>query len=104
MMCDVVGSLGYTIETANNGHDALARIMNGKPVDLLLTDVVMPGGLGGFDLARSARQVNPDLRVIYMSGYTGFSREEMGDVVAPLIQKPSPPNVIARAIDEALQS
>lgn len=104
MMRDVVGSLGYKVKTASNGFDALAMISEGVPIDLLITDVVMPGGLGGFDLARSARQVKPGLPVIYMSGYTGFSPEEMGEVVAPLIQKPSPPTTIAEAINKALKT
>lgn len=103
MMRDIVGSLGYRVEAASNGQDALDRIKSGDTIDLLLTDVVMPGGLGGFDLARSARKLRPDLPVIYMSGYTGFSPEEMGDVVAPLVQKPSPPNIIALTIDNALR-
>ena len=46
-------------------------------VDLLLTDVVMPGGIGGFELARRAREIEPRLPIIYMSGYAGLQDEDM---------------------------
>ena len=63
-------SLGYRVLTAGDGSSAL-RIFEAKTkVDLLLTDVVMPGRLNGPALAREAAKHQPGLRVLYMSGYT----------------------------------
>jgi two-component system cell cycle sensor histidine kinase/response regulator CckA len=56
--------------SADDGRHALElAARNGGPIDLLITDVVMPG-LGGQELARELRQVHPGLRVLYLSGYT----------------------------------
>ncbi|WP_138467262.1 transporter substrate-binding domain-containing protein [Poseidonocella sp. HB161398] len=95
-------SLGYKVETAADGSAALGLLEAGLVPDLLLTDIVMPGPLDGFALARAARQLIPALPVIYMSGYTGISAEEMGEVRAPLLQKPCPPSQLAETVRGAL--
>lgn len=59
---------GYTVLQAPNGAEGL-RILKSEPVDLLFTDIVMPGDMDGFDLAERAKQVRPDLRVLYTSGF-----------------------------------
>ncbi len=102
MTGDMLTSLGYDVETAEDGSDALAKLGGGRAVDLLLTDIVMPGGLDGFALAREARKLSPDLPVVYMSGYTGISAAEMGEVRAPLLQKPCPPSQLADTVRSAL--
>jgi len=88
---ELLRELGYKTIVAPSGRDAIAMIEDGVRPDLILTDVVMPGGVGGFELARLARLIIPDIPIIYMSGYTGFTDEEMGEVVAPLLPKPSSP-------------
>lgn len=62
--------LGYQVVAASNGPEALARLREGIPCDLLFTDVIMPGGMTGPQLADAARSLRPDLRVLYTSGYT----------------------------------
>ncbi len=62
-------SLGYTVATCATGREALARISGGEHVDLLFTDIVMPGGVNGWDLAQRAREVSPRIRVLFTSGY-----------------------------------
>jgi PAS domain S-box-containing protein len=65
----VLSANGYSVIEAADGREALARASDLKmPIDLLLTDVVMPG-LSGRDVARSLQALRPSLRVIYMSGY-----------------------------------
>jgi CheY-like chemotaxis protein len=60
---------GYRVLSAMSG-DAAMKIFNDEPViDLLLTDIVMPGELQGTTLARATRDLRPDLPVIFMSGY-----------------------------------
>jgi two-component system cell cycle sensor histidine kinase/response regulator CckA len=59
---------GYTVITADNGEDALEIIGKGEPIDLLISDVVMPG-MDGPTMVREARQSRPDLKILFISGY-----------------------------------
>lgn len=102
MVKDVIERIGYKALTATSGKEALGLIEGGTDIDLLFTDVVMPGGVGGFELARRARELRPSLPVIYASGYTGYTVSEMGEVQAALLQKPTPRNVLAETIAESL--
>jgi two-component system cell cycle sensor histidine kinase/response regulator CckA len=59
---------GYTVITADNGEEALDILGRGDPVDLLISDVVMPG-MDGPTMVREARKTRPDLKILFMSGY-----------------------------------
>ena len=59
---------GYTVITADNGEDALEILAKGEPIDLLISDVVMPG-MDGPTMVREARQSRPELKILFMSGY-----------------------------------
>ena len=59
---------GYTVITADNGEDALEILSRNEPVDLLISDVVMPG-MDGPTMVREARQSRPELKILFMSGY-----------------------------------
>lgn len=100
----LIKSIGYDVITAKSGREALDMVEAGKEFDLLLTDVVMPGEIGGFELARRVRELRADVPVLYMSGYTGFTSSEMGDVIAPLLQKPTPPVELSWALSIALKA
>jgi PAS domain S-box-containing protein len=63
-------SLGYSVTAARNGPEALEMLRNDVPCDLLFTDVIMPGGMTGPQLAAAARALRPRLPVLYTSGYT----------------------------------
>jgi PAS domain S-box-containing protein len=65
-----VKSLGYRTLSATNATEALALIDGDTPIDLLFTDVVMPGGMNGRQLADEARKRRPGLKVLFTSGYT----------------------------------
>jgi PAS domain S-box-containing protein len=60
---------GYDIVEAEDGLQALARLQEDPEIDLMFSDVVMPGGLNGFDLAQAARGMRPELKVVHTSGY-----------------------------------
>ena len=62
-------SIGYEVVTATNGIDAMAMLERRPDIDILFTDVVMPKGVSGIQLARSAIALRPDLKVILASGY-----------------------------------
>ncbi len=62
--------LGYQVVTAVSGAQALEILTGDQPIDLLLSDVIMPGGINGAQLAVRARHVRPELKVLLTSGYT----------------------------------
>lgn len=67
---DLLSGLGYAVLKANNAEQALAVIESGVHIDLLFTDVVMPGALRSTEMVRRALQTLPALKVLYTSGYT----------------------------------
>ena len=67
----ILKSLGYAVIDSANGDDALALLEDcNRPVDMLLTDVVLPGSMQGNEVAQAVRALYPGLPVLYMSGYT----------------------------------
>jgi DNA-binding response OmpR family regulator len=77
---------GYAIFTAVDGYEAI-RILADHWVSLLITDVKMPG-LNGFDLARQAKVMRPNIQIIYLSGYPIDSRHRAGPVYGAVLKKP----------------
>ena len=63
-------SLGYRVLMAGNGREALRMLSEGETIDLLFSDVVMPGGISGWDLAERAQELRPGLKVLLASGYS----------------------------------
>jgi len=102
-MTELLQELNYEVLAATSGVEALKQVEHGLEFDLLLTDVVMPGGIGGFELARRVRALRPELPMVYMSGYTGFTAPEMGSVAAPILQKPANPGSLAQVLRKALE-
>jgi two-component system cell cycle sensor histidine kinase/response regulator CckA len=97
---------GYNLLEAGNGNEALAICERQKgAIHLLLTDVVMPG-MNGRELAERARFFHPEMKVIYMSGYTENAVVHNGvlDAAAPLLQKPFSPMVLLGKVRELLDS
>jgi two-component system, cell cycle sensor histidine kinase and response regulator CckA len=93
---------GYTVLSAKQPADAIeiAREYKG-PIHLLLTDVVMPG-MSGLALALKLAPARPDMRVVYMSGYTGFTHPELFDSDATVLFKPVPRDSLLRKVHEVL--
>jgi CheY-like chemotaxis protein len=99
-----VESLGYTVVAAVNGSDALLRLRTNPHIDLLFTDIVMPGGMSGWELADVARQIRPGLPVIFSSGYALEALIEQGRAPAQsiILTKPYRKIELAHRIREAL--
>jgi CheY-like chemotaxis protein len=97
-------SLGYRTIPAEDGAHALEIIRGGAPIDLLFTDVVMPGGMDGRALVEAARKLNPDMRVLFTSGFTAAAASAAMDDAfnANLLSKPYRRDELARRIREAL--
>ena len=97
----LLGSWGYRVETATSGDEALEVIQSGTSVDLLLSDVMMPGSINGFELAREVRKLRPGIPIIFMSGTT-FQDEELEEIGGPLLAKPVAAANLAHTIDRVL--
>jgi predicted ATPase/signal transduction histidine kinase len=97
-------SLGYTIVSAATGAEALALVDQGVSFDLLFTDIVLPGGLNGSQLAEEVAKRRPSLRVLYTSGYAEQLIVQHGrpDPGIALLNKPYRMADLARRIREAL--
>jgi signal transduction histidine kinase/CheY-like chemotaxis protein len=98
---DMVSGLGYRATSATNAAEALEVIHSGVEIDLLFSDVVMPGGVSGVSLARTARDLRPDLKVLLTSGFVGE-----GAVVEtaefPLLDKPYETTLLAARLRKLL--
>ncbi|KQP47629.1 hypothetical protein ASF44_23430 [Pseudorhodoferax sp. Leaf274] len=66
---DELGELGYTVLEASDGKTALRALQSGAHIDLLLTDVGLPGGMNGRQIADAARTALPGLKVLFITGY-----------------------------------
>ena len=82
--------LGYKVLTAGDGKQALEYILSAVNIDLLFSDVVMPGGINGYELAEQATAHSPDLKVLLTSGYTEKAVAHNGQArfAAHLLSKP----------------
>lgn len=95
---------GYGVRQAKDGPSALAILADDADIDLLFTDVMMPGGMTGRELAIAARRLRPDLKVVYTSGYTENAIVQNGrlDKGVRFLGKPYRPLALLRMIREAL--
>jgi PAS domain S-box-containing protein len=80
--------LGYRVLTAQNGREALSVLKRGEPIDLLFTDLVMPHGISGGELARRARQIRPELKILLGSGYSARISLDAAAASLPILGKP----------------
>jgi CheY-like chemotaxis protein len=99
-----VKSLGYTTLSARNATEALTVLDNVSGIDLLFTDIIMPGAINGRQLADAAVQRNPALKVLYTSGYTENAIVHHGrlDSGVLLLAKPYRKSDLARMLRRAL--
>ena len=98
-----LSALGYPVVEAENGDEAALLLASIADIGLLLSDIVMPGQLGGRRLAALARQQRPELRILLMSGYAAPA--EVADEVSrdiPLLAKPFTEAQLARMLDEVM--
>jgi PAS domain S-box-containing protein len=101
-----LASLGYKVVSAANGAEALEVLEKEPDIDLLFTDVVMPGSIGGRALAERARQMRPGLKVLFASGYFEGALVGKGDLETDVrfLTKPYIKRELAKKIEETLKS
>jgi DNA-binding response OmpR family regulator len=92
-ICESLREAGFQVLEASSAHDALGVMLADMPIDMLLTDLQMPGAMDGFSLAQAARGSAPDMKVLVMSS---FLPESTGSRLTPFdyIEKPFPPQTL----------
>jgi YesN/AraC family two-component response regulator len=102
----VLGSLGYNVLVARTGREALRIVAEYKgTIDLIATDVVMPE-MNGSQLVEKVLEARPEIRVLFMSGYTDdeVMRRGVIDGQTAFLQKPFTPDMLARKVREVLDA
>ena len=99
-----LSELGYTVHEAGSGPEALKILRSALPLDLMFTDIVMPEGMTGYDLAGAARECRPGLRILFTSGYTAIGAGQDLDSRGggPLLSKPYRKRELAHFVRAAL--
>ena len=99
----VLESLGYQVLDAADGATGLAIIEAASRVDLLLTDIILAGGMSGPELADAAQRRRPDLKIVFMSGYAPGAVLQQHDLSAhPALSKPFTRATLAQVVRNAL--
>jgi PAS domain S-box-containing protein len=99
-------SLGYRVREAENGPLAMECLRDGQRFDLLFTDIIMPDGMMGYQLAAGARQMHPGMKVLFTTGYAGpaITTDEHEVSSGPVLRKPYRKQDLATAVRAALDS
>jgi DNA-binding response OmpR family regulator len=104
MLVEVLKSVGYTVLDARHGADALVLgEQYEEPIDLLVTDVTMPG-FSGLELARRLGEKRPAMRVLFISGYSDQEAAQWGKLNQPIqfLQKPFHPDAFLAKVRQIL--
>lgn len=100
----VLASLGYQVIPATNGEAALEIIKYYRAIDLLMTDIVMPGTIDGWELARRAKQLRPELGVVYTTGFVDKALPDKSNPgYGPLLPKPWRADQLVSLVNRALR-
>jgi CheY-like chemotaxis protein len=102
----IIQGYGYSVIEAKSGREALdVWRQEGHRVDLLLTDLVMPEGISGKDLARTLLSERPDLKIIFMSGYDKDPSEETFPLTEGVnfLRKPYTPTALGQIVQRCLE-
>jgi signal transduction histidine kinase len=100
----MIEEMGFETITATNGHEGLKMIDDQRDIDLMLSDVIMAGGMNGPELASKAIKLRPELRILFMSGYAPGSVRQMQDLpdTIDLVNKPFTRNDLTEKVRKAL--
>ncbi len=85
---EMLGHLGFRVLMAESAAAALGALANGRSVDLVLSDIMMPGGMNGVELAREIKRRRPELPLLLTSGYAEAARSEAEAIGVVILPKP----------------
>lgn len=102
-IADELRRLGYQVIEAGNADEAIEVLQSTARLDLVLTDVRMPGSRDGLDVARAVREKRPGVGIIVMSGHL-VPKEKHEDIMDLFVSKPVPGDQLAKAIVEFMNS
>lgn len=102
---DMLTGLGYEVAVASSGAEALDLLARVADIDVLFTDVIMPGGMDGGELAERARQLLPGIRTLFTSGYFEGALVNKGSIAANthFLVKPYRRKDLARMMNQVLE-
>ncbi len=98
----LLADLGYSTVEAKNGREALHLLGSESGIALLFSDVVLPGGMSGMELAEEACRSYPELKVLFTSGYTRDTAQRWGMAGCELLEKPYTKAQLASMLSRAL--
>lgn len=102
LLSEQLTAMGHDVVSVSSGVVAWQMVESGLTFDLLLSDVKLPGGLGGFELANKLLAQHPEKAVLLMSGYGQNIGQTPDGVDAEVILKTTPPDALAKKIANAL--
>lgn len=101
LVADMLTQLGYHPTRVSSATAALGALADGRPVDVVFSDIMMPGGMNGLDLAREVRRRRPRLPLVLTSGYSEATRQEAAAEGIPVLPKPYVLHELAAALRHA---
>lgn len=92
VVVSILSNQGYEVAEAEDGEDAINNLKNGGAYDLLFTDILLPGGMNGVEIAEEVKSIQPDIKILYTTGYAENTviRKGQLDPGVTLLQKPYP--------------
>ena len=88
LVSDMLDQLGYEVTRASNARAALGALADGRTIDIIFSDVMMPGGMNGVELAREIQKRRSDIPILLTSGYSGDVVHEAGQAGLRILSKP----------------
>lgn len=89
---------GYFVHAVPTAEVALVLLKEKIPFDMLITDIVLPGGMNGFELADLAKTLRPNIRIIYLTGFVNLPRRRIAELRGKLVAKPVLPSELEREV------
>ena len=101
LVSEMLGQLGYDVTRASSAAAALGALADGRPIDLIFSDIMMPGGMNGVELAREIRTRRSDIPILLTSGYAEASVHEAEAAGIEILPKPYHIDELAAALAAA---
>ncbi len=104
LVSEMLGQLGYEVTRASSAAAALGALADGRPIDLIFSDIMMPGGMNGVELAREIKNRRSDIPILLTSGYAEASVNEAESAGIEILPKPYHIDELAAALAAAKSS